>query len=150
MSSTSDTTDRLEALVVQIAAGITVSPRYECKINEANLPTFIMLPQGARRERAGAGDYRIIRDYLLFMLVQTVCDTNEQERQAAREACYPYLDSVPHFFMQRRFLEYNDAGLPGVVDTSPLVDDGAQLTTYSGDEFGGIRFRLSVTTGEEV
>lgn len=150
MTSISDTVDRLEALVVQIEAGITVSPRYECKINEADLPTFIIFPQGARRERMGAGDWRTIRDYVLLQLVEKTCDDNLQEQQVDREACYPYLDSVPHFFMQHRFLEDNDSGLAGVLETSLPIDDGAQLTTWGGDPFSAIRWRISVTTGEEV
>lgn len=153
MSTVADTVDRFEALVVLIEAGITISPRFECKRDESDLPTFIILPQGARRERMGHGDWQTTRDYVLVLLVQKICNPkSETQRQTALEACYGYLDSVPAFFMQHRFLEKDDedTGLEGVINTTTLTDDGAQLTTYASEEFSGIRFRMSVTTGEEV
>lgn len=150
MSTVGDTIDRLEALVVLIQTGITVSPRYDCKIDPATLPTFIILPQSAVQEYIGSGDFVTTRDYLLLMLVQQTCDDKPDQQQTAREACYPFLDSVPRFFASHRYLELDDTGLVGVIRTTPPREDGAQLTTWGGETFSAIPFRMSVTTADEV
>lgn len=147
MSRTGDIIDRIEALVVQIEAGITVSPRYECRIDPADLPTFIIKSTGATRENTSSQEIKTTRDYVLMMLVDANC-SDEQSRQEAREATYPYLDSVPLFFSQRRQLENGDNGLGNVISSALFADDGPQLTSWGGDNFSAVIFRLSVTTAD--
>lgn len=147
MSTIADTITRIEALVVQIEAGITVSPRYECRIADTALPTFIIKASRATRENISSSEIKTTRDYLLLLLVDPNC-ANEESRELAREATYPYLDSVPRFFAQRRQLQNNDAGLSGVSKSTLFADDGPQITAWGGDNFSAVIFRLSVTTTE--
>ena len=151
MSTLSDQVERLEVLLPLIEDGITISPRYECKIDPRDLPTFIIVPGAGRRERMGAHHWSTTRDFLLLMLVLKAPDTTSEAMLEAREACYPYLDLVPQFFVDHEFLELDgtDTGLPGVIGTTLPREDGSQLTDWGGDKFAAIAFRMSITSAEE-
>jgi hypothetical protein len=148
MSTVSDTLTLLEAFIVGAVAGSTISPRYECRILDRDLPTFIVLPQGGTSEREGFGNYNTSRPYAIVMLIEKVPSDKKQAQQEARERAYQYLDTIPDYFVANPKLEDHTTGI--VVTSTLPTEQGAQLTVWNEDTFVGIEFRITVTTSKEV
>ena len=150
MSSIGDVVQRLEALIVEM--GFSVSPRYPKAIPEADLPTFIIFPgRVIERDRISATELRTTRNYRLVMLVAVAPDDKTNTSQAdAETATWDYIDSVPAFFDERRYLQQNDNGLQNVSTTGPMVDEGPQTTDWATVVYGAIQFGLPVTTIEDL
>lgn len=148
MSTVSDTVAILETFIKASVTGSTVSPRYEAKIEAADLPTFIILPQGATREHESFRNFHTSRDYIIVMLIALVADDKPQAQQVAREAGYIYLDTVPDYFAKYPML--NDLTTGIIADSTLPRENGVQLTSWAGDQFTGIEFRITITTSKQV
>lgn len=148
MSTVSDTIDIIEAFIVGAVPTATISPRYEDKIDPSRLPTFIILPQGASRERISARNYNTTRDYLILMLIALVFDDKPQQQQEAREAGYVYLDTIPDYIEAHPMLGDTTYGI--IVASTLPREEGVQMTSWAGDQFSAIPFRISVTTSKGV
>jgi hypothetical protein len=149
VSIVSDTVDIIEAFMVGAVPTATILPRYECKVDPDDLPAFIILPLGATRAEEGFRNYNASRDYSIYMLIAPLCDDKPQQQQEARETGWAYLDTIPDHFVQYPML--NDGTVKGIIAYSTLPrDEGVQITSWGGDSFTAIQFRISVTTSKEV
>lgn len=147
MSTVGDTLTILQSFIIGAVSGSTVSPRYNVKVT-ANLPTWIILPQGATRTHQGAREYSTARDYIAVLLIARVPDDKSAQAQVLREAGYAYLDTVPDYFAKYPML--NDTTYGIVVDSTLPRENGVQFTSWAEELFTGIEFRLTITTSKEV
>jgi hypothetical protein len=148
VSTVSSVVDIIEAYMVGAVPTATILPRYECKVDPADLPAFIILPLGAVRANEGFRNYNATRDYSIYMLIAPLCDDKPQQQQEARETGWAYLDTVPDHFVKYPMLNDQSTGI--VVDNTLPRDEGVQITSWGGDSFTAIQFRISVTTSKEV
>ncbi len=148
MSVVSATIDILEAFVIAAVPTGTIYPRYQCKVDPADLPVFIILPQGATHTHESFRNYATTREYIIYMLVAGICDDKSQEQEIARESAFESIDTIVNYFAAHPMLADQSTGI--VVDATLPRENGVQLTSWGGDEFTAIEFRTSVTTSKEV
>lgn len=148
MSTVSDTVDILEAFLADAVPGLTVTPRSQPKIAASDLPTVIILPQGGTPERESARNYRTPRDYIIAVLLEKLSDDKAQQTQEARERGWDYLDTIPGHFAAHSMLDDDTKGI--IVHCTLPRENGVQLTSWGGDPFTGIEFRVTIVTSKEV
>lgn len=119
-------------------------------LSGADLPFCFVTEGQATYTYPDADMLTVSREFLLLLWVTRFDQQDKTAEEAARAACRPYLTSVPRFFAARKQLQYNDAGIDGVVTSRITRDDGPATASRDGVLFYGIAFRLTVTYNEDL
>ena len=154
MATTSETKARIKAvmgltstLTPPLVAEITPYENGKIAIPEASVPGWILYWPGTADYRYGSSS-ELIDDtkWVLLIVVQEYLDDQPDTKQAAYEACEPFLDSLPIFLARHRHLKLDgtDTGLAG---TAPLTFRSEGIGDYprAGKRYSSIAFRIDVT-----
>jgi hypothetical protein len=145
MATEAEVKARIEVLAD--AAVTTLLSGTEQRIARSTLPAIEVRVRGATRTHTTPQQERVRREYELWLFVAEVVKSDDPaDVNAALEACYPYLNSIPDYFYQRPRLEDANGVNALVDDTEPMTDSGAATTPYKNSEYAAVRFTLPVLT----
>lgn len=149
MTSLDTIMTRIVTLAGQVSGVTTSVDTLPKHIDAATLPLMFVTEGLATYDYPDSEMTAVSREFLLLLWVQAFDNQDATVEQAAREACRPFLTSVPKYFRARRQLNNNDAGVTGVVSARITRDDGPATASRDGVLYYGVAFRLTVIYNED-
>jgi hypothetical protein len=124
-----------------------VTDQIDCPIATTDLPALLITGGGApTRVVVSKQQRQVTRTYGFRYLVYELCNDSEAEQLAAIDATLALLDELPDWFAKAPRLELDKAALNGVHSTGHLADDGFNFIHWAKKDYGGVDYRLEVTT----
>lgn len=145
MANPQDITTRLVTMAATISGINGADDELPASLTDTALPFLLVVEGGANFTSIDVDTLSCTREWTLLLWVKAYEQGSVTSEKAARDACLPFLLSVPRFFWGRRTLEHGDTGVAYVTDARLTRDEGAQGLTHNQRYFYGIPYRLSVT-----
>lgn len=143
------TTDQIKARIEALADAVvtTLLTGNETVIAREMLPAVEVRPGPATNERHGPMSRMETRTWQLWLFVAEIINPEQYtDLLPATEACHPFLDSLPDYFMDRPRLEDANRANPLVYGTSLMDDSGPVRTPFKTKTYTAVRFTFQVTT----
>lgn len=143
------TTDQIKTRIETMADAIvtTLLTGNEERIARSTLPAIEVRAGADTNERHGATGRLVTRQWQLWLLVAEIINPEQYaDLLPATEACHPFLDSIPDYFMARPQLQNAAMASPLVYGTGLMDSSGPVKTPYKGATYTAVRFTFDVTT----
>lgn len=149
MTDTATITARIVAIADDIT-GVSADDEYPTEYDAALTVPFMFIEEGsATFQRTDSNNVRITQEWILLLWVQAFEEENDNG-EAAYQACRPYLTSVPTYFWNRTRLQRNDQGLADIVSANMTGHDGIQSADRANITYMGVRYTLSVVYDQYI